>query len=185
MADPPKSNLVLIGYRGSGKTTVGRAAAQRLGYRFVDTDDRIVAEAGTTIAEIFAAEGESGFRDREAAAVERASALTGCVISAGGGAILRADNVERLRRSGFVVWLTAPAEVLCRRIEGDASTSASRPALTGLSGLAEVRSVLSARESAYRRAADVSVDAAGDDVSAVVDEVLAAYETGGGGSSDA
>lgn len=184
MADAQKTNLILIGYRGSGKTTVGRAAATRLGYQFVDTDDWIVAEAGTTIAEIFTAEGESGFRDREAAAVARASALTRCVISAGGGAILRTDNVERMRRSGFVVWLTAPAEVLCRRIEGDASTGASRPALTGLSGLAEVRAVLSSREATYRRAADVSVDAAGDDIRAVVDAVLAAYEAGGG-SSDA
>jgi shikimate kinase len=185
MADAAKSNLILIGYRGSGKTTVGRAAAKRLGYQFVDTDDLIVAEAGTTIAELFATEGESGFRDREAVAVERAAARTRCVISAGGGAVLRADNVERLRRSGFVVWLTAPAEVLCRRIEGDASTSASRPALTGLAGLAEVRAVLSAREAAYRRAADASVDATGDDVNAMVDAVLAAYEAGGGGSCDA
>jgi shikimate kinase len=182
---PRKSNLVLIGYRGSGKTAVGRLCAERLGYAWIDTDARIVAAAGVSIAEIFEREGEPGFRDREARAIAAAADGARTVISAGGGAILRDDNVARLRASGFVVWLTAPPDVLWSRIRQDAASAENRPSLTSGSGLAEVREVLAARADRYRRAADAQVDASCEGVPAVVEHVLAAYWPSAFGRSSA
>jgi shikimate kinase len=183
MGSPRQRNLILIGYRGSGKTTVGRQAAQRLGYAFVDTDERVVAEAGQSIAAIFEQEGEAGFREREARAIQEATRGSRRVISAGGGAILRSDNVTRLRERGFVVWLTASPDVLWRRIERDEATSETRPALSRLAGVEEVRTVLASRLEAYRRAADGVVDASGDDIERIVLSVLNLYASDSGGSS--
>ncbi|UCG15368.1 MAG: AAA family ATPase [Phycisphaerales bacterium] len=177
MNEPARGNLVLIGYRGSGKTTVGREAARRLGYALVDTDERIVAQAGMAIAEIFDVEKEAGFRKREARVVRAVMAGDRQVISMGGGAILQADNVACMRERGFVVWLKAPAEVLWERIEADSGTAANRPALTSLGGLDEIRSVLGARAAKYKRAAHTCVDASMA-VGAVVDAVIAAYAPG-------
>ena len=179
MAEPGKSNLVLIGYRGSGKTTVGRAVAWRLGYAFVDIDERIVAEAGITIAEIFAKEGEAGFREREARVVREVMNGRRQVVAMGGGAVLRADNVECMRRGGFVVWLSAPVEVLWERIHRDAGSPANRPALTSSTGMDEVRQVLAAREPRYRIAAHVVIDASTDDIDQKAGAVVAAYTSTG------
>jgi shikimate kinase len=98
----------------------------------------------------------------------------GQVISMGGGVVLRDDNVACMRARGFVVWLTAPIELLWRRIQTDAATAANRPALTSLPGIEEVRVVLAARTARYRAAAHVEVDASAEPES-VVDAVLAAY----------
>lgn len=174
MGDKRPPNLVLIGYRGSGKTTVGRAAADRLGFRLVDTDSLIVSEAGIPIATIFEQEGESGFRDREARVVSAVMEGEEQVVSMGGGAVLRDANAACMRARGFVVWLTAPIELLWRRIQADAATAANRPALTSLQGIEEVRAVLAARTPRYRAAAHVEVDASAE-LESVVDAVLAAY----------
>ncbi len=103
-------NIVLIGYRGSGKTSVGRAVAQRLGCPFVDTDALIEERVGCRIAEIFANEGEATFRTREAGVVWEVAAVDGQVISVGGGAVLSAANVVALRAGGRTFWLVARAE---------------------------------------------------------------------------
>jgi shikimate kinase len=177
MNEPARGNLVLIGYRGSGKTTVGRGAARRLGYDLVDTDERIVAEAGMAIAEIFERETEAGFRKREAQVVREVMAGDGQVVSMGGGAVLQADNIACMRERGFVVWLKAPGEVLWERIQADSGTAANRPALTSLGGFDEIRSVLAARATKYRQAAHACVDASMA-VEAVVEAVIAAYAPG-------
>jgi shikimate kinase len=152
-------NIVLIGYRGSGKSAVGRALAQRLGWPFVDTDSVIERQAGSTIREIFAAQGEAVFRDLEATAIAQVAARDAQVIGAGGGAILRETNVAALRRNAKVVWLTASPEVLWSRIQSDSTTAASRPNLTSSGGLEEVRQVLEQRTPLYESAADLVIDA--------------------------
>src|SRR5947208_12794232 len=102
-----RSNIVLVGFMGTGKTAVGRELAARLGRGFADTDVWIVEEAGVPIPQIFAGEGEAAFRMREARAVARAAGLSGAVIATGGGALGTDENVERLRSSGVLVCLTA------------------------------------------------------------------------------
>jgi shikimate kinase len=164
-------NIVLIGYRGSGKSTVGRLLAQRLGRAFVDMDVEIVGRAGMTIKEIFEREGEVGFRDRESAVVRDVAARSGVVVAAGGGAVLRPENVAALKATAKVVWLRARAEVLHERIQQDAATSLMRPNLTAAGGLEEVKGLLAAREEAYRGAADGVVDVEGLAVEVVVERL--------------
>ncbi|HMD54943.1 MAG TPA: shikimate kinase [Phycisphaerae bacterium] len=157
-------NIVLIGYRGSGKTSVGRLLAARLGMSFIDTDDLIVAKSGKTIRKIFEAGGEQAFRDLETAVVAEVAARDHTVIAAGGGVVLRSQNVEHLRRTGRIVWLTAPPEVLFKRIQGDQQTTATRPNLTSAGGLEEIRKLLEIRRPFYQAAAHITVDVSLDDV---------------------
>jgi shikimate kinase len=153
-------SIVLIGYRGSGKTTVGRLLAERLGWPFVDCDERITATAGKTIREIFEAGGEERFRELECQAVAEISQLGNHVLSLGGGAILRSENRDVIARGRHkVVYLRATPEELHRRIHADTATAVNRPALTKLGGgIEEIRSVLAAREPIYRQVMTAEVD---------------------------
>ena len=153
-------NLYLIGYRGSGKTTVAAELARLLGWEWLDADDEIERRAGKSIKEIFASAGEQSFRDLEAAVVGDAAKLTRNVVALGGGAVLREESRQAIRGSGKVVWLEAPPEVLFQRISGDASTAERRPNLTAAGGLAEVERLLAARSPVYAACADLTVDAA-------------------------
>lgn len=119
------NNVVLIGFMGSGKSTVGPLLAERLGRRFREIDEEVAADAGTTITQIFAGEGEPGFRRREAACLERALQADGQVIAVGGGAPLASDNWHRMRDGNCVVALTAAPGELARRLNG----SSRRPLL--------------------------------------------------------
>lgn len=147
------SHCFLIGYRGCGKSSIGPRLASRLGRPFVDTDREVEREANATIAEIFAREGESGFRDRETRALQNAVALPPSVIATGGGMILRPENRETMKRHGLVFWLQASPEELWRRIRSDSQSSTTRPALTNLAGPDEVRQLLELRSPCYREAA--------------------------------
>ena len=151
-------HIVLIGMRGSGKTIVGRALAHLLDGTFVDTDEQIEARAGMNIAEIFDTEGEVGFRRREREVIAELERERPTVVSAGGGAILDTANVQSLRRLGKLVWLTATADVLWSRIQNDDRSRDTRPPLTVLGGVEEIAHVLRVRESAYREAADLTID---------------------------
>lgn len=149
---------MLIGYRGCGKTTVGKLLAQKLGTQCVDTDVEVVAAAGMSIADIFASEGEDGFRRRESAVIERIVSTENAksiVISLGGGAILVDINMTRLKPRSHIVWLTCPPEVLHERIARDSHTDAARPALTSIGGIEEIRAILAQREPLYKQYADV------------------------------
>jgi shikimate kinase len=148
-------NIVLIGYRGSGKSSIGKRLASNLWMGFVDTDTLIVERAGKSIREIFEAEGEAGFRQREAEVIAEVAARDNHVIAAGGGAILRAENVAAMKKNGKVVWLKATPEVLYQHIQADAQTTATRPNLTAAGGLEEVKMVLEKRTPLYEAAADV------------------------------
>jgi shikimate kinase len=164
--------ISLIGYRGSGKTCVGRRLAERLGWEFVDTDETIQQEAGRTIREIFDADGERAFRKLEADVLEQALAGHRRVISAGGGAVLARRNRRALRSAGPCIWLTAPAEELARRIEADERSSTQRPSLTGQSGLAEIEMMLQARLPVYEATADHVVSTADRTPDQVVETIL-------------
>ncbi len=172
--DPSRGrNLVLVGYRGCGKSAVGRLVAERLGWAYVDTDEQIAAEAGKSISEIFAEDGEPAFRALESAAVARVVRGAEQVISVGGGAVLRDANRRALKAAGVCVWLTASAEELDRRVAGDPQSAALRPALTAHGGLDEVRALLASRAPLYASMADHVVATDGRTIAQVAEAVLA------------
>ena len=151
-----RRNIVLCGMPSSGKTTLGKELAARLGMDFEDTDQIIRREAGMEIPEIFSLEGEQGFRERESRAVAAVALRGGTVIATGGGAVLREANVRALRRSGIVCFLDRPLELL--QPTGDRPLSRSRAALEEL---------YSTRRPAYLAAADVVIENGGSIDSAV------------------
>jgi shikimate kinase len=143
--------MILLGYRGSGKTTIGRQLAEKMNMPFVDTDDRVIALAGCTIREIFERKGESYFRDLESLAVREACNKS-AIIALGGGAILREENRRYLLQSARRrIFLRCEARALHDRIHADPQTAANRPSLTHLGGgIEEIRSLLAVREPIYR-----------------------------------
>lgn len=151
------ANIYLIGPMGAGKSTVARTLAAQLGWDWTDTDLEVEAAAGRPIPAIFAAEGEEGFRRREEEALARVAERDGLVVATGGGIVLRPVNRERMRRTGWVVYLTAPPEVLWRRLTLGHGVS-DRPLLRGEDGQARLAALVAAREPLYQEVADLVVD---------------------------
>ena len=151
--------VTLIGYRGTGKTTVGRLLAERLGASWIDADTVLEERLGRTIAELVREEGEAAFRDAEARVLADLLSTTRGVLATGGGVVLREANRTLLRERGRpIVWLDAPVDTIRRRLAADPSTLARRPALAGEDPLAEVEAAVHAREPLYRACADWTVD---------------------------
>ncbi len=177
-ADPPRSgpprgsNVLLIGSRGSGKSTVGAALAHRLSWSFVDTDVDIETRLGLSVREIFERLGQPAFRQAESEALERAAAADRTVFSTGGGVVLSAENRRRLRRAGLCVWLRADADELHRRTARDPRSAALRPQLTDLDPLDETRHVLERRAPLYESVADASFDTNGRSIERIVSDVF-------------
>ncbi len=147
--------VALIGYRATGKTTIGPIVAARLGRPFLDSDAEIVRRTRKSIAQHFADGDHAAFREVEARTIrDLCRESPGAVLSTGGGAILSGGNREALRRFGLVVWLSTPAPVLVERLRFEGG---DRPALTDAGLLDEVASVLEARSPLYRECADVTV----------------------------
>jgi shikimate kinase len=164
--------VFLVGLRGSGKTTVARLLAGRLGWSWLDADEVLEERAGCSIRAVFAAEGEAGFREREARVLAELAQRSRHVIATGGGVVLREDNRALLGR-GRVVWLTADAETLWSRVRGDGTTAERRPALT-VGGREEAAELLRVREPLYRACADLVVSTAGRSPEEVAEDVHAA-----------
>jgi shikimate kinase len=163
-------NVVLIGYRGTGKSTVGKLVAERLGRVLVSTDAEIVKLAVQNIPEIVEQHGWEYFRDLETKICQDLAGRDGVVIDTGGGAILRSQNVERLKRTGKLFWLTAPVETIAKRIGADTQ----RPSLTGTKSFTdEIQDVLRERTPKYQAAADYIIETDGKSTTQVADEILA------------
>jgi shikimate kinase len=166
-------NIVLIGYRGTGKSTVGRQVAAQLAMEFVDADEELESRAGRSIREIFASGGEGAFRDLEAVVIGDLLQGDQRVTALGGGAVLRPDNREQIRRANNrVVWLQADAATLHERIDADAATSQRRPNLTATGGLPEIERLLAIREPLYRECAEFVVNTEGKTPEQVAAEVV-------------
>ncbi|MGI8604365.1 MAG: shikimate kinase [Verrucomicrobiales bacterium] len=150
-------NLVLIGFMGCGKTTVGQRAAEKLTWEFADTDSLIIEQAGRAIPEIFAAEGESGFRARESAVLKSLADGKSRVIATGGGIVTEARNNEVLRQLGFVVWLNASEEAIFDRV----SRNKNRPLLQTADPRQTMRDLLKLRRPIYAKLAHLVVETAG------------------------
>ena len=152
-------SIVLIGYRGCGKTTIGRRLADRLWWPFVDTDDIVQKKAGKSIADIFEQHGVERFRDLETEAVRQVAKLQEHVISLGGGAVLRKENVDAIRKGEHkIVYLKCEPQELFKRIQADPNTPTHRPDLTSVGGLEEITSLLAEREPLYRAAMTAELD---------------------------
>jgi shikimate kinase len=162
-------NIILTGFMGTGKSTVGKRVAARVGGEFVDTDALIEQEEGMPISRIFAEKGEAYFRQREAHVIDRVCRGGGRVITTGGGAVADAANAARLKGSGTVVCLTARPEVILERVRGNTD----RPLLRGEDPLGKIRALLAARAEAYAKA-DVMIDTSALAVDDVVEAVLRA-----------
>ncbi|THJ20769.1 MAG: shikimate kinase [Nitrospira sp. CG24E] len=166
---PLLMNIVLIGYRGTGKSAVGRLLAARLGRELLSTDAEIVKRAQRSIPEIVAQEGWEYFRDLESAICRELADRDGLVIDTGGGAILRAQNVEMLKKGGTVFWLTASVETIVKRIGGDNQ----RPSLTGSKSFVdEIQDVLRERTPKYQAAADHSIATDDRSINQLVETLL-------------
>ncbi|RAV04560.1 shikimate kinase [Paenibacillus sp. YN15] len=139
-----QQNIVLVGFMGTGKTTVGRILAERLGWTFTDTDAYIEEQAGMTISRMFQEHGEAYFRERETESLRELLQRQGQVVSTGGGAVLREENRRLMLENGLVVAMLAEEAVIVQRVKGDAA----RPLLQG--DLEErVRTLVEARRHAY------------------------------------
>ena len=166
-------NLVLIGYRGTGKSTVGTLLAELLGMSYVCMDNEIAINAGLSIPEIVAKNGWPAFRDLETELTKKLTRLDGLVIDTGGGVIERPENVTDLRENTVVFWLHASVETIVSRISGDSS----RPALTdGKTFVEEVAEVLARREPLYKTAAHFEIDADNISPKQVADRLAGIWE---------
>jgi shikimate kinase len=154
-------NIVLIGYRCSGKTSVGKLLASHLGREFVDLDATLERHAGTSIQNLVGERGWEFFRKLEHELVVEVCHKDGLVIAPGGGTVIQQENVCLLRENGFVVWLKGEAPILRARMLKEEQAGNVRPSLTGLDSLEEIEEVLALRTPLYRRAADLVVDTTG------------------------
>lgn len=168
-------NIVLIGFRGTGKTSVGKLLSKRLKREFIDIDAYIEATTGKTIKQIFAEEGEEGFRRVEAASVAKLGSLDNKVIAAGGGAVLRNENVKNLKSNGVMILLKATPEIIYKRIIQDEKTTQQRPSLTNKKPFEEIKHLLEQRRQSYEKAADYTIDTSHRSRKNIVEELINNY----------
>jgi len=163
-----KKNIVLIGFMGTGKTTICRLLAERLQRRFVDIDDLIEKRAGKPIAQIFKEEREARFRELEVKVIRDAAKMEGGIISCGGGAVINRINAERLKKNAVVVLLVASPETILER-----ALNGKRPLLNGDNRVERIELLLEERDRFYREVADYQIDTTGLDENATVEKILA------------
>lgn len=165
--------ITLIGYRGTGKSTLAPRLASKLNFDWVDADVELENSTGRSIREIFATDGEPEFRRLERELLVSLLKRDRLVIAAGGGAILNEATRKDFRNAGPVVWLQASIETIARRILRDGVTSNHRPNLTATGGIDEIRTLISRREPLYRECATIQVVAEGTSLENVVQRILA------------
>ncbi len=168
--------IFLIGYRCTGKSSVGELLAARLGRRFVDTDSVVVVQAGKSIQEIVVHSGWEEFRRLERAVLQQAGALDRPVVATGGGIVLDVANIEKMKAGGTVVWLRAAVDTIGTRMQQDQASEAFRPALNGRDPIGEIEATLAQREPLYRNAMDFAVDTDHHDFEQVCETIITKLE---------
>jgi len=164
-----KSNIALVGFMGTGKSSVGLELSKLMGTELVEVDNLIAERAGKSIPEIFSEDGEVAFRKHEIAIVDEVSQRKGVVISCGGGAVLESQNVTRLRKNSVIILLTKSMDEILYRTAKDGE---SRPLLNTTDRIATVKKLLELRHPFYIRAADYIVDASGLDSKEVAKTII-------------
>ena len=166
-------NIVLIGYRGTGKSTIAQLLSEQLRWPVCNMDQEIVAEAGFSIPEIVETHGWDFFRDLESRIVARVAAKDRVIIDAGGGVIVRDENVGLLRKNGIIIWLKADPNTIISRIREDTQ----RPSLSGnKSFLEEIEEVLNERTPKYKKAADIEIETRDQSPEAIAQIIIAYLE---------
>lgn len=169
-------NIILIGYRATGKTTVGRSLADRLGFSFIDVDQAIEQKEDQSIAVMVEQHGWDYFRQREKAMLLDLAGRKNQVIATGGGAVLHQDIWPTIKQSGLVIWLHADIQTICKRLAGDAISDSQRPSLTGADIQQEVSTVLRERTPLYERGGHLTLDAT-DAVEDIVTQIMTYLNT--------
>lgn len=168
-------HLALIGYRGTGKSTIAPQIALLRGVKAIDADGEIERTAGKSIREIFAEGGEARFRDLETQMLQALLQAPPSVLSLGGGVILRPEN-RALLKSCFTVWLTAPLETILKRLELDSQKRSQRPSLTSLPPAQEIAELLEQRNPLYAECADLTVSTEQLSVEETAKSILEAWQ---------
>ncbi|WP_051184350.1 shikimate kinase [Desulfatiglans anilini] len=166
-------NIVLIGYRCSGKSTIGSLLAERLNRPFFDTDRAIEDRMERSIQDFIAMAGWASFRNAERRTIQGLAGMDDLVIATGGGVVLDPQNISDLRANGWVVWLKADAAAIRRRMQQDPDAAICRPPLAGGDACSEIERVLEARTALYESACDCALDATSRSPQAIADEILA------------
>lgn len=169
-AELKKTNLYLVGMMGAGKTTIGRKLANRLGYRFLDTDALIEQSTGKPVTALFESEGEAAFREIETQVLSQVTTHTSLVVATGGGIVTQQMNWSYLHH-GVVIWLDVPVPVIASRLSGDSS----RPLLQGVDLSTKLTELLTARQRQYAQA-DIRIGYEGRSMGKTCDRILTAIE---------
>ena len=163
--------IILIGYRATGKSTIGQMLARKLTAGFCDTDALVEKDAGKQIKEIVALEGWDSFRAREKDAVRSLEQKGACVVATGGGVVLDRENVELLKRAGVIIWLKTPLKDIIARLKRDAQTEATRPQFSSGNIVQETQDMMQQRLPLYEKTADYIVDTTGKNTAQVTEEI--------------
>ena len=150
-------NIYLIGYRGVGKSSVGRSLALGLGRNFIDTDTELAAQAGMTISEYVTHMGWAAFREMERSIVQQVCKHDMQVVATGGGVVLDPHNTQSMRNTGLVVWLKASPESIQERLDSDRQSKHTRPALSAQGTMSEIEEILNQRTPFYKQAMDLDI----------------------------
>lgn len=161
-------NIYLIGFMGVGKSTIGRLLSKEMKGQLIEMDETIEKEQDMTINEIFARHGETHFRDLESELVERIAGEEGKIVSCGGGAVLRPLNVENMKKSGTIVFLSATPETIYKRVR----YSTNRPLLNGNMNVEYIAGLMEKRRDIYESAADVTISTDKKTTVEIVKEIL-------------
>lgn len=168
----PKENISLIGFMGSGKTTIGKLLAERTGYLFIDLDRIIELSESKTINEIFTCSGEEHFRKIESKIIKKVYFNNKCVFACGGGVILRGENMKLIRRNSTVFYLEISPREALNRLEG----TSDRPLLQIPDKLKNATALLKSRNSLYKKYSDIIIQNEGSSAESAVDEILEKFQ---------
>jgi shikimate kinase len=173
-------NLFLVGYRCTGKSSVGRSLAATLSLPFIDTDSLVVSENGMSIREIVISRGWEAFRRLEHTALQQVCTMDRRVVATGGGIVLDADNIKLMKKSGRIIWLRASPETIKARMLQDQASKTLRPALTSTDNISEIEETLAERAPLYQHAMDFSVDTDHRGVDEICDFIIGYLKAGSG-----
>jgi len=171
-------NIYLIGFRCTGKTTVGKIIANKLKVEFIDADDEIVKQQGMQISDIVDKHGWTYFREKESDIIKEISGMGNTVVATGGGVILNKDNVEHMKKSGTVIWLRANPETVKNRILQDEKTKQSRPSLTSKGLIDEIQETIEIRTPLYKEAMKFHIDTDEKGIEEVADRIVKRLDAG-------